>query len=64
MPPIDVYRLGELHFVQDGHHRVSIARAHGDTTIEARVRKVHTTIPATNQLVLHDLWLTQDEHEF
>jgi len=42
MPPIDVYRIGELHFVQDGHHRVSVARAHGDTTIDAHVRKVQT----------------------
>ena len=29
MPPIDVYRIGELHFVKDGHHRVSVARALG-----------------------------------
>ena len=31
MPAIDVYRIGELHFVKDGHHRVSVARALGDT---------------------------------
>ena len=29
MPPIDVYRVGDLHFVRDGHHRVSVARAQG-----------------------------------
>ncbi|HEX9553876.1 MAG TPA: chromosome partitioning protein ParB, partial [Streptosporangiaceae bacterium] len=23
IPPIDVYRIGELHYVKDGHHRVS-----------------------------------------
>jgi hypothetical protein len=38
MPPIDVYRIGELHFVEDGHHRVSVARALGDTHIDAHVR--------------------------
>ena len=27
MPPIDVYRIGELYFVKDGHHRVSVAHA-------------------------------------
>ena len=27
MPPISVYRIGDLHFVRDGHHRVSVARA-------------------------------------
>jgi hypothetical protein len=40
LPPIDVYRVGGLHFVLDGHHRVSVAHAYGDTTIEAQVRQV------------------------
>ena len=31
MPPISVYRVGDLHFVRDGHHRVSVARAQGRT---------------------------------
>lgn len=57
MPPIDVYRIGELHFVQDGHHRVSVGRAHRDPTIEARVREVKTTVFATPELMmLGDLW--------
>ncbi len=47
MPPIDVYRIGELHFVEDGHHRVSVARAHGDTMIDAHVREVQTTVAAS-----------------
>jgi hypothetical protein len=48
MPPIDVYRVGELHFVIDGHHRVSVARAQGDATIDAYIREVQTTTPATD----------------
>src|SRR5215471_17642713 len=35
VPPIEVYRLGGLHFVSDGHHRVSIAAATGQQTIDA-----------------------------
>ncbi len=53
MPPIDVYRIGHLHFVKDGHHRVSVARAHGDTTIDARVREVKTTVAASTSLTPH-----------
>jgi hypothetical protein len=34
MPPIDVYGIGELHLVQDGRHRVSVARALGDSQID------------------------------
>ena len=47
IPPIDVYRLGDLHFVKDGHHRVSVARAAGQKTIEAYVTEVLTRAPAT-----------------
>jgi hypothetical protein len=46
IPPIDVYRIGDLHFVQDGHHRVSIAIATGAKTIDAYVTEVLTTVPA------------------
>jgi len=42
IPPIEVYRVGGLHFVQDGHHRVSIAMATGQTTIDAYVTEVLT----------------------
>jgi len=37
MPPIAVYRAGGEHFVRDGHHRVSVARALGADTIDADV---------------------------
>jgi hypothetical protein len=37
LPPISVFRVGEHHFVSDGHHRVSVARALGMTTIDAEV---------------------------
>jgi hypothetical protein len=64
MPPIDVYRVGDLHFVTDGHHRVSVARAHGDVDIEARVREVRTKLGAEQELRLRDLPLKQHERMF
>jgi hypothetical protein len=64
MPPIDVYRISDLHFVKDGHHRVSVARAHGDVDIEARVREVRTKLGAEQELRLRDLPLKQHEREF
>jgi hypothetical protein len=45
MPPIEVYRVGELHFVNDGHHRVSIAAATGQREIDAYVTQVLTAVP-------------------
>jgi hypothetical protein len=46
LPPIDVYRVGDLHFVMDGHHRVSVAIATGQTMIEAHVTEVLTRMRA------------------
>lgn len=36
-PPVELVRLGDLYFVQDGHHRVSVARSLGRDEINARV---------------------------
>jgi hypothetical protein len=46
IPPIDVYQVGDLYFVADGHHRVSIALATGQKTIDAYVTEVLTAVPA------------------
>ena len=46
IPPIEVYRVGDLHFVIDGHHRVSIALATGSKTIDAYVTEILTALPA------------------
>lgn len=64
MPPIDVYRVGNLHFVRDGHHRVSVARAHGLRTIEARVTEVVTRIPPHGGLRIGELALKSHERLF
>ena len=45
LPPIDVYKVGDLYFVIDGHHRVSVARALGRPVINARVVEVRTRAP-------------------
>ncbi len=37
VPPIEVYQIGEVYFVLDGNHRVSVARANGFDTIDAYV---------------------------
>ena len=64
MPPIDVFRVGELHFVIDGHHRVSVARAHGDTHIDANVREIQTKVALNDDLIIRDLLRTRHEREF
>ena len=64
LPPIDVYKVGDIYFVRDGHHRVSVARALGETTIDAHVREVKTKTRATPELRLSDLPLKRHERAF
>jgi hypothetical protein len=64
MPPIHVYRIGDLHFVKDGHHRVSVARAMGLRDIDAYVTEVRTTVGAEREITLKDLPLKSHERLF
>ena len=64
MPPIDVYRIGELHFVKDGHHRVSVARALGHRDINAYVTEVLTQVGADREIRMKDLPLKSHQRLF
>jgi hypothetical protein len=64
MPPIDVYRIGELHFVRDGHHRVSVGRALGLEVIDAYVTEIITAVGAERETRLRDLAYKSHERLF
>jgi hypothetical protein len=64
LPPISVYRVGEIHFVRDGHHRVSVARALGRDWIDACVVEIVTQIGAERSLLISDLPLKSHERLF
>ena len=64
MPPIDVYRLGGLHFVNDGHHRVSVARHLRHDVIEAYVTEITTRVSPEEGLRLSDLPAKSHERLF
>jgi len=64
MPPIDVYRIGDMHFVRDGHHRVSVARHLGRELIDAYVTEIITTVGAERDVRLRDLATKSHERLF
>lgn len=55
LPPIEVYQIGEVYFVRDGNHRVSVARDLGVSHIEAYVTQVDTAVPLDPDLQPDDL---------
>ena len=46
LPPVRLYKLGETYFVEDGNHRVSVARYQGVEWIEAEVVEFHPRLSA------------------
>lgn len=62
--PVRLVRLGEMYFVEDGHHRVALARARGVVTLGARVRKICTISCATRCLTIADLPVKAAERVF
>ena len=48
LPPIELYKIGEIYFVKDGNHRVSVARERGQVFVDARVIEVVSPAPITS----------------
>jgi hypothetical protein len=55
LPPILLYQVGDIYFVVDGHHRVSVAREQGQEFIDAEVRECRVKVPVTVDLQPEDL---------
>src|SRR3954468_6244279 len=64
MPPVSLYKVGDLYFVRDGHHRVSVAKAFGREDIDAYVTEVTTRVPLGRDTRLPDLPIKDHERLF
>jgi hypothetical protein len=63
-PPIEVFKIGDVYFVRDGNHRISVARSHGAKTIEAYVIEYKTPIHIENTDELDDILLKVERTKF
>jgi hypothetical protein len=50
LPPIQLYKVGDIYFVKDGNHRVSVARERGVAFIDAEVIEGHIRIPVDSSM--------------
>jgi len=64
LPPIDVYQIGDVYFVLDGHHRVSVARQFGATHIQAYVTELRTRVPLSPDMEPGDLIIQAEYADF
>ena len=64
LPPIQLYKIGDVYFVKDGNHRVSVAREHGVEFIDAEVIEGHVRVPLSSQMSPTELLLQAEYAEF
>jgi len=64
MPPVELYKLGDIYFVRDGNHRVSVCRSRGDKHIQARVVEITSRVPLEPDLTPDDLPLIEAYADF
>jgi hypothetical protein len=55
LPPVSLYKIGDAYFVQDGNHRVSVARQQGVEMIDAEVIELRSRVPVDSALTARDL---------
>lgn len=64
LPPVVLYKVGDVYFVVDGHHRVSVARRQGQVYIDAEVRECATRVNITADIKPEDLEILEDKVNF
>ena len=64
LPPISLFQIGDLFFVRDGHHRVSVAKSLGRDDIDAYVTEVTTRLRLGADLRVSELPLKDHERLF
>src|SRR4051812_22839972 len=64
LPPVSLFQVGELYFVRDGHHRVSVAKSLGRDDIDAYVTEVMTRLRLGRDLRVSELPLKDHERLF
>ncbi len=64
LPPVQLYKVGDIYFVKDGNHRVSVARERGVEFIDAEVIEGHVRVPLTSRMSTTELLLQAEYAEF
>jgi hypothetical protein len=64
LPPVVLYKVGDVYFVVDGHHRVSVAREQGQAFIDAEVRECKSKVNITADIKLEDLEILGEKVNF
>lgn len=64
LPAVQLYKVGDIYFVKDGNHRVSVARERGVEFIDAEVIEAHVRVPLSPEMSTQELLMQAEYAEF
>lgn len=64
LPPVELYKIGDIYFVRDGNHRVSVARLQGQAYIDAYATELIIDVPLGPDLSMRALLLKEEYSDF
>ncbi len=64
LPPVELYQVGDIYFVHDGHHRISVSRNNGATHVQAYVTEIRSKVPLSPDIEPDDLILKAEYVDF
>jgi hypothetical protein len=64
LPPVKLYQIGEVYFVLDGNHRVSVARERGMAFVDAELVEAQARVPVEGDLDADNLEIKGEYGDF
>jgi hypothetical protein len=64
LPAVELYQIGDIYFVRDGHHRISVARMQGQVDIDATVTELIVDVPLSVDFSVLDLLIAEEYSDF
>jgi hypothetical protein len=64
LPPVELYKIGDIYFVKDGNHRISVARERGQIDIDAYVTEIDIPIKLATDIKIDELTTKEKQVEF
>ena len=64
LPPVILYKVGEIYFVFDGNHRVSVSKKMGVEYIDAEVIEFVTDVKINSQMDANQIFILAEKEKF
>ncbi len=64
LPPVALYKVCNAYFVKDGHHRISVAKAKNQKSMEAKVFEYDCDLSLDDKTDLEEIAILETYHKF